>query len=125
MQYALDVASIAVEIFVLLLAVWLLYDIITAYSARRRFARLLALRRFWLRNRSSQASAALATSGNPRKYDRRRARHQSPPNLVEFGPSDKSGRGDGVLGPVKQVGAGRRGRTVRSDRRPHLRLVER
>jgi len=43
MQYVLDVASIAAKIFLFLLVVGLLHELITAYSARRRFARLLAL----------------------------------------------------------------------------------
>jgi len=52
MQHAAGAASIAGSIFLFLLFIALLYDLIAVYSARRRFARLLALRKFWLRRRS-------------------------------------------------------------------------
>jgi len=82
MQSVSDIGSIALEIFLFLLPVALLYNYISIYLARRRFARLLALRKFWLRGRSRQGSVAPAISGNPDKYDRRWARHQSPPNAA-------------------------------------------
>ena len=63
MPDAWDAASIAVRIVLFLLVVWSLNELISAYLARHRFARLLALRRFWLRNRSCQTSAALSISG--------------------------------------------------------------
>src|SRR5260370_33802867 len=48
-QQALGAASIAVAILLFLLLLGLLYDLIMGYSARRRFARLPALRSFWER----------------------------------------------------------------------------
>jgi hypothetical protein len=50
-QHAVAGASIACSIFLLLLLLGLLHDLIGAYSARRRFARLRALRHFWLRGK--------------------------------------------------------------------------
>jgi hypothetical protein len=49
MQQAVGAASIIAVALLGLLLLWLLYDMITNYSARRRFARLKALRKFWLR----------------------------------------------------------------------------
>src|SRR5260370_28455920 len=57
-QQALGAASIAVAILLFLLLVGLLYDLITGYSARRRFARLLALRNFYLRCRPSSTTTS-------------------------------------------------------------------
>jgi len=50
-QHALAGASIAGSIILLLLLLGLLNDLIATYSARRRFARLRALRHFWLRGK--------------------------------------------------------------------------
>src|SRR5271165_2552967 len=50
MQHAMGAASLAAVILLLLLFVWLLHDIMSEYSARRRFARLRALRNFWFRD---------------------------------------------------------------------------
>jgi hypothetical protein len=50
MQHALNVASIAGAILLIFILVWLIYDFIAEYSARRRFAKLRALRNFWLRD---------------------------------------------------------------------------
>jgi hypothetical protein len=51
-QHAVAGASIAGSIFLFLLLLGLLHDLIAGYSARRRFARLRALRHFWLRGKS-------------------------------------------------------------------------
>jgi hypothetical protein len=62
MQHALDAAFIAGEILLFLVLVWLLYDLVTGYLARRRFARLLALKNFWLQDRRSQTAARCANA---------------------------------------------------------------
>jgi len=65
MQHGLGAASIGGEIFLILIFVWLLYDIVTGYLARRRFAKLMALKSFWLRDcRSQIAVAHLAGKSN-------------------------------------------------------------
>jgi hypothetical protein len=59
MQPALGAASIAEIIslpLLLLLSIWLLHEIIEECSSRRRFARLMALRRFWMQG-SRQTTA--------------------------------------------------------------------
>jgi hypothetical protein len=58
MQYAAGAASLAAVALLALIVVWLLYDMITAYAARRRFARLQALRKFWLRARERELRPA-------------------------------------------------------------------
>ena len=93
MQPALGAASIAEIIslpLLLLLSIWLLHEIIEEYSSRRRFARLMALRRFWMRE-SRQGAPATARLD---KYDGRRPRHQLPANLVSLGPLGKRRRLD-------------------------------
>jgi uncharacterized membrane protein YtjA (UPF0391 family) len=60
MQQAAGAASIAASILLFLVFVLLVYDLIAGYAARRRFARLLALRKFWLRQRSNLRSAPAA-----------------------------------------------------------------
>jgi len=52
MQEAIGAASIAAAIFLFLLLVGQLHNLIMGYSARRRLARLRALKNFWLRWRS-------------------------------------------------------------------------
>ena len=51
-QHAVAGASIAGSIFLFLLLLGLLLDLMAGYSARRRFARLRALRHFWRRGKS-------------------------------------------------------------------------
>jgi hypothetical protein len=63
MQHVLGAASMAGVILLCFLLVWLLYDIITEYSARRRFARLQALKRFW--RETSTAPARKVGLRNP------------------------------------------------------------
>ena len=63
MQHALGAASMAGLILLCLLLIWLLYDITAKYSARRRFARLKALKRFW--SETSTAPARKAGLRNP------------------------------------------------------------
>jgi hypothetical protein len=89
-MYALDAASIAGIVLLLLLLVCLLYGIITEYLARRRFARLLALKNFWLRDGG--------------------ARRGAPPNLVVL--SEKRGRPNGAPQPSKHVIGVRKGSIV-------------
>ena len=117
MQPALNAASIAEIIslpFLLLLSIWLLHEIIEEYSSRRRFARLMALRRFW-RHGSRQTRAGAPATAKLDKYDGLRPQHQLPANLVYLGPL-KRDRLHGVWG-VKHAttGSGR----VRGDRRSH------
>jgi hypothetical protein len=47
MQQAMGAASVAVSLLLFLLFITLLGKLIAGYSARRRFARLRALRNFW------------------------------------------------------------------------------
>ena len=77
MQNALGAASVAVEILLLLLLIWVVYDIVAEYSARRRFARLRALRNLWLRDLGRVTSAAPAATANSRKRDRRTSQHRA------------------------------------------------
>jgi len=94
MQPALGAASIAEIIslpLLLLLSIWLLHEIIEEYSSRRRFARLMALRRFW--RQGSRQTRAHATAKFD-KYDGRRPQHQLPANLVSLGPLGKRRRLD-------------------------------
>ena len=117
MQPALGAASIAEIIslpLLLLLSIWLLHEIIEEYSSRRRFARLMALRRFW-RHGSRQTRAGAPATAKFDKYDGRRAQHQLPANLVCLGPL-KRDRLHGVSGAKHATtGSGR----VRGDRRSH------
>src|SRR3974390_3162416 len=117
MQPALGAASIAEIIslpFLLLLSIWLLHEIIEEYSSRRRFARLMALRRFW-KHGSRQTRAGAPATAKFDKYDGRRAQHQLPANLVCLGPLQR-GRLHGVSGAKHATtGSGR----VRGDRRSH------
>src|ERR1700731_4669057 len=62
-EAALGAASIAVSILLFLLLVGLLYDLIMGYSARRRFARLRALRNFW--ERRGRAADVLRSDSPP------------------------------------------------------------
>src|SRR3974390_65195 len=118
MQPALNAASIAEIIslpLLLLVSIWLLHEIIEEYSSRRRFARLMALRRFW-RHGSRQPRAGAPATAKFDKYDGRRAQHKLPANLVYLGPSEKRGRLDGVSGPKHATtGSGR----VCGNRRSH------
>ena len=111
MQPALGAASIAEMVslpLLLLLSIWLLHEIIEEYSSRRRFARLMALRRFW--RQGSRQTRAHATAKFD-KYDGRRRQ-----DLVYLGPSEKGGRLHGASGPkYATTGSGR----VRGDRRSH------
>jgi hypothetical protein len=77
MQPALGAASIAEIIslpLLLLLSIWLLHEMIEEYSSRRRFARLMALRRFWMQG-SRQTSAGASAAAKLDKHDERRRRH--------------------------------------------------
>jgi hypothetical protein len=71
MQPAIGAESIAGIIslpLLLLLSIWLLHEIIEEYSSRRRFAKLLALRRFWVQEWSRQTRVApTPASAKPHK----------------------------------------------------------
>ena len=77
MQIALGAASVVVEILLLLLFIWVVYDIVAGTSARRRFARLRALRNLWLRDLGRVTSAAPAATGDSRKRGRRTSSHHA------------------------------------------------
>lgn len=66
MQHAFDAASIPISILLLSLLAWLLHDIITDFFARRRFAKLRALRNSWLQNLGHATSAAPTRRANSR-----------------------------------------------------------
>jgi hypothetical protein len=109
-MHALDAASIAGIVLLLLLLVCLLYGIITEYLARRRFARLLALKNFWLRDGGGRTGVDSAASADARKFGRRGARRGAPPNLVVL--SEKRGRPNGAPQPSKHVIGVRKGSIV-------------
>jgi hypothetical protein len=56
-QHATAAVSIASSILLCLVFIGLVYDVIAGYSARRRFAKLLSLKKFWLRERSRATAA--------------------------------------------------------------------
>ena len=62
MQHATAAVSIAGSILLCLVFIGLVYDLITGYSARRRFAKLLSLKRVWHGGKSC-ATAAPPISG--------------------------------------------------------------
>jgi hypothetical protein len=62
MQHATAAVSIAGSILLCLLFIGLVYDLIAGYSARRRFAKLLSLKRVWHGGKSC-ATAAPPISG--------------------------------------------------------------
>lgn len=86
-------AFIAGEILLLLVLVWLAYDLVTGYWARRRFARLLALKNFWLQDRRSQTAGRCANA-YPSKaaQPRRRTRNPIEPDVVSFDEEGQIGR---------------------------------
>lgn len=67
MQHVFDTASIPILILLLSVLAWLLHDIITDLLARRRFAKLRALRTLWLQDLGSATSTAPTTRANSRK----------------------------------------------------------
>ena len=57
MQHATAAVSIAGSILLCLLFIGLVYDLIAGYSARRRFAKLLSLKRVWHGGKSCATAA--------------------------------------------------------------------
>jgi hypothetical protein len=53
-QHAVAAALIAVSTLLSLIFIGLVYDLIAGYLARRRFAKLLFLKKFWLRVKISR-----------------------------------------------------------------------
>ena len=70
-QHAVAVASIAACILLCLVFIGLVYDLIAGYLARRRFAKLLSLKKFWLRERSRATAAAALSRGASRPFTTR------------------------------------------------------
>ena len=60
-QHTTAAVSIAIFILLCLVFIGLVYDLIAGYLARRRFAKLLTLKKFWFEARSC-ATAAPPTS---------------------------------------------------------------
>ena len=56
-QHAIAAVSIAGSILLCFVFIGLVYDLIAGYSARRRFAKLLLLKKFWLRGKSCATAA--------------------------------------------------------------------
>ena len=56
-QHATAAVSIAGSILLGLVFIGLVYDLIAGYSARRRFAKLLSLKKVWLRGKSCATAA--------------------------------------------------------------------
>ena len=59
-QHATAAVSIAGSILLCLVFIGLVYDLIAGYSARRRFAKLLLLKKFWLRGKSCATAAPVS-----------------------------------------------------------------
>jgi hypothetical protein len=69
-QHASAAVSIAGSILLCLVFIGLVYDLIAGYSARRRFAKLLSLKKFWVGGRSCATAAPSGfgrADGRPRK----------------------------------------------------------
>jgi hypothetical protein len=71
-QHATAAVSIAGSILLCLLFIGLVYDLIAGYSARRRFEKLLSLKRVWHGGKSC-ATAAPPISGRASQSPHRRA----------------------------------------------------
>ena len=56
-QHATAAVSIAGSILLCLVFIGLVYDLIAGYSARRRFAKLLSLKKVWLGGKSCATAA--------------------------------------------------------------------
>ena len=116
-QHATAAVSIAGSILLCLVFIGLVYDLIAGYSARRRFAKLLSLKKVWLGGKSCATAALLRMSVAKRADHHRFGWHhgnKSGTTVVEHRHHYPIGAdpGDQPVRPVpRRRGAGRRGQS--------------